>query len=435
MFEKHVLIVGAGVSGLSAASVVAELGSRVTLVDQAQALGGNIYRQPVSGPYDFPMHAEHRANWQRVIARFENNKKRISIHLNKRYAGVDHSGVAFIEDPVGDNSTLITPDAIIIATGASERVQPRVGWTSPNVLTSGAMQTAMKLSGKAPLGRVVLAGSGPLLLAVGAQMAKLGNPPVAIVEAGRPFGPSLHALGLPKEYIFEALRYMFALKRAGVRIYTEAEIERIEQPNSLKVFIRDRKGRRISFGADFIGLHDGLKSNAGFADKHANVPVLRTGDCREILGARAAELDGLRVGKDVIGILGGSNSENDTYQARIQKHRKAQKRISKLYAHESHEALRNLPGDTVICRCENRTVSDLEALENPTAKEARLVGRFGMGNCQGRFCAEWVQHMQNSTKPETPPQERWPIRPVSIASLIGAKPETSLISEPKGQTS
>ena len=101
MSEKQVLIVGAGVSGLSAASVLAEAGLRVTLVDQAHALGGNIYRQPASGPYKFPMQAEQKANWHRVITRFENSKKLVSVHLNKRFAGVDHTGVAFIEDRMG----------------------------------------------------------------------------------------------------------------------------------------------------------------------------------------------------------------------------------------------------------------------------------------------------------------------------------------------
>lgn len=52
--------------------------------------------------------------------------------------------------------------------------------------TAGGLQLMMKETGRAPAGDVVLGGSGPLLLAVAAQMVRLGNAPLAVVEAGNP---------------------------------------------------------------------------------------------------------------------------------------------------------------------------------------------------------------------------------------------------------
>src|SRR5262249_24340919 len=58
---------------------------------------------------------------------------------------------------------------LILATGARERFLPFPGWTLPGVVGAGGLQALVK-SGAPILGaRVVIAGSGPLLLAVGAD--------------------------------------------------------------------------------------------------------------------------------------------------------------------------------------------------------------------------------------------------------------------------
>ena len=85
-----------------------------------------------------------------------------------------------------------------------------------------------------------------------------------------------------------------------------------------------------------------------------------------------------------------------------------------------------LPGDTVICRCEARTVNDLRALgPEPTDRQLRLDGRFSMGPCQGQLCAEWTARL---AAPDTPKPRlgapRWPARPIAIADLLAAPDET-----------
>ena len=65
-------------------------------------------------------------------------------------------------------------DKLILATGARERFLPFPGWTLPNVMGAGGLQAMVKsglyIHGK----RVIVAGTGPLLLAVAAYLRKHG---------------------------------------------------------------------------------------------------------------------------------------------------------------------------------------------------------------------------------------------------------------------
>ena len=94
-------------------------------------------------------------------------------------------------------------------------------------------------------------------------------------------------------------------------------------------------------------------------------------------------------------------------------------------------ALAALPDETVLCRCENRTVGELRILcggaDGLTGREVKHHGRFAMGSCQGRFCADNTAALMAHLRPDLPaPQARdltgtrWPIRPVPIAALAAS---------------
>jgi hypothetical protein len=93
-----------------------------------------------------------------------------------------------------------------------------------------------------------------------------------------------------------------------------------------------------------------------------------------------------------------------------------------VYEHDEKPMLDQLPLHTVICRCENRTLGDLKALgEQPTVREIRLLGRFAMGACQGRFCGHWVQCLSGNEKKLSKSvltAAHWPSRPLSIQGLV-----------------
>jgi NADPH-dependent 2,4-dienoyl-CoA reductase/sulfur reductase-like enzyme len=405
MAEAPVLVVGAGLAGLSAAIELARAGLTVLVVDQAQAPGGAIHRQPLAGIRSVASGAQQR-RWSQVMAGVAAQGGRITLQLETSFGGVDYTGAVLL---TGATNRLFRPRALVLALGARESVQPRPGWTLPGVETAGSLQTRLKTLAEAPRERVLLAGSGPLLLALGAELTKLGRPPVAILEAGRPFARPWAALGLPRSYWAEALGYLARLRLARVPILTGTHLTGIRaEGGALRAEAEGVRGP-ARFVVDRIALHDGIRPNDTGLPDCSVLPVVRLGDCHEALGARAALADGR---------AGGA-----ALAARL---RAAQALLARLYAHDGGARLADLPGDTVICRCEVRTVNDLRALgPKPGARQLRLDGRFGMGPCQGRFCADWVAQLAS---PDSPPTRigapRWPARPIAVADLLAATDET-----------
>lgn len=397
---------------MAAAVTLAEAGQRVLVVDQGAAPGGAVHRAPLAGvsPSGLPA---HKRRWSALMARVARQAARIDIACDTRCSGVDATGAVLL---TGGLTRLLRPRGVILAPGARERVLPRPGWTLPGVVTAGAIQTGLKTTGQPPTGRILLAGSGPFLLAVGAELTALGAPPVAIIEAAQPLRAA--ALGLPVSYWAEAVRYRLRLAAAGVKVLTGARLGAITP--GLCAQVTTRHGTR-KIAADLIGLHDGVASNDTGLGMPGAIPVLRAGDGREVLGARAAMLDGTRAGLALLATLAGQPAPAEP-RALIRQ-RRAQARLARLYAHDEAGALNGLPQDTILCRCEGRTLGDLDALGRaPTARDLRLTGRFGMGACQGRFCAEWVAHFSKTPDLGRP---RLPLRPIAIADLL-AVPTTDI---------
>lgn len=110
----------------------------------------------------------------------------------------------------------ITAGRVIAALGAMERPLPFPGWTLPGVIGAGAAQRLLKTgSGRIPgAGKMVIAGSGPFLLAVAQSCAVAGQPVSDLVEMRRPGLPARLFRAHP-ERLPEALRLWRDLRRTG----------------------------------------------------------------------------------------------------------------------------------------------------------------------------------------------------------------------------
>ena len=116
----------------------------------------------------------------------------------------------------------VSYERLILATGARERLLPFAGWTLPGVTGAGALQALIKGGMPVRGERIVIAGSGPLLIAALDTARKAGARVVAVLEQARAlqvtrFGASL--LTEPAK-----LRQAIAMTRgfAGSRYWTGA---------------------------------------------------------------------------------------------------------------------------------------------------------------------------------------------------------------------
>jgi hydrogen cyanide synthase HcnB len=112
-------------------------------------------------------------------------------------------------------------DALILATGATDRVLPFPGWTLPGVFTLGAAQVALKAQATLVGPRVVFAGTGPLLYLVAWQYTQAGGAVQAVLDTA-PAGSRRRALPklLARPTVAAKGAYLLArLKLAGVPVH------------------------------------------------------------------------------------------------------------------------------------------------------------------------------------------------------------------------
>lgn len=147
---KKVLVIGGGVAGMKAASVAAERGHSVFLVEQTGRLGGQILlNRLVPGREEMATTAgDHARNLENLGA---------EIMLNKR------ADVAFVKE--------MKPDAIIVATGARP-ARPGI----PGVEMKHVVQAWEVLDGKVGVGRkVVVVGGNAVGLETALYLARIGT--------------------------------------------------------------------------------------------------------------------------------------------------------------------------------------------------------------------------------------------------------------------
>src|SRR5437868_2382164 len=151
----EILVVGAGPAGLAAA-VAASKYARVTIVDNNPSAGGQIWR------------ASKGKLRNRTARRLVGELERANVTINSGAQIFDVSNGRSLLAETGNGPIEIAYEKLVIATGARERFLPFPGWTLPGVFGAGGLQALMKAGFNVSGKRIVVSGTGALLLAVAA---------------------------------------------------------------------------------------------------------------------------------------------------------------------------------------------------------------------------------------------------------------------------
>ena len=206
----------------------------MALIDAGRQLGGQYFRHAPEG-LDEPWAAGLLNDWeqyQRLAAAVEGSR-RIDVLFEHQVWSLER-GFA-----VHTDRGRIEADFVLLATGAHERVLPFPGWDLPGVYSAGGAQAVLKGS-MVPVGkRVVVAGTGPLLLPVAAGLLAAGSEVVGFFEAGHFRGYARHPgplLANPRK-LAEGADYAKQLVRARIRPRSGFQVVAAEGTDALEAVV------------------------------------------------------------------------------------------------------------------------------------------------------------------------------------------------------
>ena len=441
------VVIGGGPAGLAAAALAARAGLSTVLFDENPGVGGQIYRGITSTPVtDRAILGEDY--WAGEALAAEARASGASIVTGATVWSLDPQRIVGVS--IAGKARMIEARRVIIATGSQERPFPIPGWTLPGVMTAGGAQTALKAQGLLPSGRTVIAGTGPLLWLLAAQILRAGGRIEAILDT-TPRGNWLRALLHLTDF---ALSPYFA---KGLKLLREVHHRvPVFKVNHIEALGSD-KLREVVFGvgdnerrtaADLLLLHQGVVPNVNLAlaagvahewnerqlcfqpvldpDFASSLPgIAVAGDGAGIAGGTAAAERGRIAAIAAVRALRPEATVPDPQIARQRLQREEMGRAFLDWLNRPSKSFRQPEGDTLVCRCEEVTakqVCDMAELgcEGPNQMKAFL--RCGMGPCQGRLCGLTVTELIATQRGTTPAEVgyyrlRPPVKPITLAEL------------------
>lgn len=415
--HRHdVVVVGAGPAGLAAAVAASECGRSVLVLDQAPHAGGQVWRHR-PGEVPAPLLVELL---RRLAARGGAIARQATV-LDAPAPGelvVDFDGrIERIQAP-----------ALVLATGAVERLLPFPGWTLPGVMGVGGLQAMLKAGLSVRRQRVVIAGTGPLLLPVAATVAKGGGDLALVAEqAGR-----TDVLRFARRALTDPARLRQAIglwmSTLGTAYRWDSWVVAADGDSRLRQVTVQIGGRDRVIACDWLAAAAGLVPRTELAellgcaltgggtgggvavdaDQATTVPgIWAAGECCGVKGESAGMAEGTIAGcmaADAVAAI----------SPRVRRLREAGRRFAVLLEAAfapRPELLRRVTPETIVCRCEDVPAGAV----NPgwSQRQAKLWTRMGMGSCQGAVCgpacAALYGWSRNAVRPPlgSPPLGAW----------------------------
>jgi NADPH-dependent 2,4-dienoyl-CoA reductase/sulfur reductase-like enzyme len=402
----RVLVVGAGPAGIAAALEAAGAGCAVTLVDALPEPGGQIWRGQWHGKAGLAAGRLFRALRQSAV----------ELRLGRRVITAPGPGRLGLSGP--DGVEVPAYDRLVLATGARERFLPFPGWTLPGVLGAGGLQALVKGGLEVRGKRVVVAGSGPLLLAVAAHLRARGARLLAVAEQA----PARALAALASGMLARPRLLAQALPFITLPLRTGAWVTRAEGRDRLE---RVHLGGRV-LEADLLACGFGLVPNLDLAQmlgcaleaglvavdslqETSVAGVYAAGEATGVGGADKALAEGR-----VAGLAAAGRADAARRLAPAAERARAWGRaLDAAYALRPELRLLAEPG-TILCRCEDVAVGAVQGFTR--GRDARLHARCGMGRCQGRTCGPAAEFLYGWA----PGGPRQPLAPTPCAELVQA---------------
>ena len=418
-----VLVVGAGPAGLAAAWRVAQSGLRVGVVDDNPAAGGQIWR----GEQVKPSSPEAQEWFERI--------RSVDIQMinGARVFQQPEAGMLLAESSEGVYE--LKYESLVLATGARERFLPFPGWTLPNVMGAGGLQalvkTGLPIEGK----RVVVAGSGPLLLAVAAYMRRCGADVMLIAEQASMARLIRFGLGLFGSKKFSqawALKKEFSRKGATaqrVKYVSGCWVLEAHGNEKLESVTLFRGGKRWEVACDYLACGFHLVPNVELAELlgcAVNDGSVKVDEYQTDHGPECLQCWGEHRNRWTWNYRLSKVRSQDWQRPANVKQRGScfqfvrstgslQTLLNRTFA--LRDELKHLAApETIVCRCEDVTFERLRT--HRSWRAAKLQTRCGMGPCQGRVCGGAVEFLFGWRAESVRP----PVLPVRVESLIRNNP-------------
>jgi NADPH-dependent 2,4-dienoyl-CoA reductase/sulfur reductase-like enzyme len=395
--ECEVLVVGGGPAGIAAVCAAREGGLATLVVDDGRKPGGQIWRSGIPSPW--------KERWRRAGC---------TMVVESRVVAQPESGVVLVESP--DCSRVIRYRKLILSPGARERFLPFPGWTLPNVMGAGGLQALVKsglpIEGK----QVVVAGSGPLLVAVAAYLRDQGAR-VALIAEQASWG---RLVRFAPAVMWDGSKLAQSVRLAGIR-YTagcwpvRADLEGVVLRRGDKTWHEPCDYLACGFGLTPnlelpLLLGCGVERGSVTTNEWQQTTAPEVYYAGELGGVELALAEGEIAGHAAAGRLDEARRKFAA-RARARRFKAAMDRAFAL-----REELKSLATpETIVCRCEDVTLAQLAGQRD--WRSAKLETRCGMGPCQGRVCGAALEYLLGWA----PDSVRPPVYPARVDTLLVAQ--------------
>ncbi|WP_206956259.1 FAD/NAD(P)-dependent oxidoreductase [Trinickia acidisoli] len=412
----RVIVIGAGPAGVRAAQAFVEAGHRPIVIDEGRRDGGQIYRRQ---PEEFTrsygtLYGTEAKRAAALHQTFDVLKPRIDYLPDTLVWNISSGELHLV---TAERYRSLAFDALVVCSGATDRLMPVKGWHYAGTYSLGGAQIALKSQGCAIGSRPVLLGTGPLLYLLAAQYVKAGVSLAAVLDTSTQQQRlrALPAMAAIPAALLKGVKLLYTLREARIAVHRGVRpLEIIGTPTDgvHGIAVELANGMRLELACDAVALGYHLRPETQLADlagcafefdaagrqwlprvdgdgRSSVKGVYLAGDGARVRGADAAERAGRLAALAALHDLNVNVQGIAELRRSLARYTRFADGLRRAFAWPAQQAAQ-LPDDAIVCRCESITAGALREVVRATgaceANRAKAFSRVGMGRCQGRYC-------------------------------------------------